>query len=216
MNWARIAGTIAVAGPLALVALRGQVNLNPRPKAEVAEAKLPPHNLRVDTNLVLIPVSVCDATNHPVTGLEKEHFRVFDDKVEQTVTHFAMDDESVAVGIILDISGSMGPKMRKARQAGAAFFQTANPEDEFFLVEFNDQPKLMVPLTFNIEEIQNQLTFTQSKGRTALLDAIMLGLHEIKNSKRPAKRSCSSPTAATIPADIPRPKCAIESAKAMC
>ena len=174
-------------GLLAVIALYGQVAVQPRPKPGSVEEKKPQSNLRVDTNLVLVPVSVCDPSNHPVTGLEKEHFKVFEDKVEQTVTHFAMDDESVAVGLVLDISGSMGPKLRKSRQAAAAFFQTANPDDEFFLVEFNDQPKLVVPLTRNVEEIQNQLTFTQSKGRTALLDAIMLSLHEIKKSPKNRK-----------------------------
>jgi VWFA-related protein len=125
--------------------------------------------------------------NKPVTGLEKDHFRVFEDKIEQTVTHFAMEDEPLAVGLVFDISGSMGPKLRRSRAAAAEFFKTANPEDEFFLVEFNDHPKLVTPLTRNIEEIQNQLTFSQSKGRTALLDAIMLAMHEMKRSKMPRK-----------------------------
>src|SRR5437763_4551831 len=98
-----------------------------------------------------------------------------------------MDDAPVAVGLVLDISGSMGPKLRRSRQAAAAFFQTANPEDEFFLVEFNDQPKLVVPLTRDIEDIQNHLTFTQSRGRTALLDAIMLALHEMRRSDKKRK-----------------------------
>src|SRR5690242_3418084 len=144
-------------------------------------------NLRADSELVLVPVSVFDPTNHPVTGLEKEHFKLFDDKVEQTVTHFSMDDEAIAVGIVLDTSGSMGPKLRRARMAAAAFFQTANPEDEFCLVEFNDRPKLVVPLTRDTAEIQTQLTFTESKGRTALLDAILLALHEVKKSSRHRK-----------------------------
>ncbi len=117
----------------------------------------------VDSNLVLVPVTVCDPNNRPVTGLEKEHFRIFDDKVEQVVTHFAMEDEPLAVGLVFDISGSMGPKLRRARMAASEFFRQANPEDEFFLVEFNDQPKLVAPLTRNTEEIQNQLTFTQSR-----------------------------------------------------
>jgi VWFA-related protein len=137
----------------------------------------------VDTSLVLVPVTVCDPNNRPVKGLEKEHFRVFDDKVEQAVTHFAMEDEPLAVGLVFDISGSMGPKLRRSRMAAAEFFRQANPEDEFFLVEFNDQPKLVVPLTRSTEEIQNQLTFTQSKGRTALLDAILLAMNEMKKSK---------------------------------
>src|SRR5262249_37294138 len=64
---------------------------------------------------------------------------------------------------------------------------TANPDDEFFLIEFNDSPKLSVPLTRNVEEIQNRLTFSQSKGRTALLDAIMLAMQEMKKSKKNRK-----------------------------
>ncbi len=144
-------------------------------------------NLRIDTNLVLVPVSVCDPTNRPVTGLEREHFKVFDDRVEQTLTHFAMDDEPVAVGLVFDISGSMGPKLRVARLAAAQFFRTANPDDEFFLVEFNESPRLVTPLTHDYEEIQNQLTFAQSKGRTALLDAIVLAMHEMKNSHKKRK-----------------------------
>ena len=78
----------------------------------------------------------------------------------------------LSVGLVFDISGSMGAKLAKSRQAAAQFFKTANPEDEFFLVKFNDRPELTVPFTRNTEEIQNRLTFTQSKGRTALLDAI--------------------------------------------
>jgi VWFA-related protein len=81
----------------------------------------------------------------------------------------------------------MGPKLRLSRMAAAAFFKTANPEDEFFLVEFNDTPKMVVPLTRDVEEIQNQLTFAQSKGRTALLDAIFLSLHEMKKSTKNKK-----------------------------
>jgi VWFA-related protein len=143
--------------------------------------------LRVDSSLVLVPVSVCDPTNRPVTGLEREHFKVFDDRIEQTVTHFAMDDEPVAVGLVFDISGSMGPKLRLARLAAAQFFKSSNPDDEFFLVQFNDTPRLVTKLTPEFEEIQNQLTFAQSKGRTALLDAIMLALHEMKNSQKKRK-----------------------------
>jgi VWFA-related protein len=165
-----------------------QTQSQPRPKLGAAiEPRKPQANLRVDLNLVLVPVTVCDPYNRPVTGLEKEHFRLLDDKVEQTITHFAMDDEPVAVGLVFDISGSMGPKLQKARMAAAAFFKTANPEDEFFLVEFNDQPRMEVPLTRDADDIQNHLTFAQSKGRTALLDAIFLAMHELKKSNKNRK-----------------------------
>jgi Ca-activated chloride channel homolog len=152
-----------------------------------APKQRPETNLRVDTNLVLVPVSVCDPMNKPVTGLEKEHFKLFDDKVEQSISHFAMDDEPVDVGLVFDISGSMGNKLRRSRMAATAFFKTANPEDNFFLVEFNDQPKLVAPLTSDTGGIQNQLTFAESKGRTALLDAIFLAFHEMKNSTKTRK-----------------------------
>jgi VWFA-related protein len=183
----RLVGWVLGLGLLAPLAFHGQVAIQPRPKPSAPEQQRPTANLRVDTNLVLVPVTVCDPMNRPVTGLEKEHFKVFDDHVEQTVTHFAMDDEPVAVGLVFDISGSMGPKLRLSRMAAATFFKTANPEDEFFLVEFNDTPKMVVPLTQNVEEIQNQLTFAQSKGRTALLDAIFLSLHEMKKSSKNKK-----------------------------
>jgi len=78
-------------------ASRAQVTTVPRPKLGTPQEPKRTPNIRTDINLVLVPVTVCDPQNHPVTGLEKEHFKVFDDKVEQTITQFAMDDEPVAV-----------------------------------------------------------------------------------------------------------------------
>jgi VWFA-related protein len=188
MAYRRILGLTFALTVAAWLAVYGQqVSVPARPKPGQKEEARPNANLRVDSNLVLVPVSVCDPMNRPVTGLEREHFKVFDDKVEQNVTHFAMDDEPVAVGLLFDVSGSMGPKLRMSRFAAAQFFRTANPDDEFFLVEFNDQVKMAVPLTRDVEEIQNQLTFAQSKGRTALLDAMMLAMHEMKKSKKNRK-----------------------------
>jgi Ca-activated chloride channel family protein len=190
-GWRRILWLLSALGIPLMLGLRAQapaqVEIAPRAKQQPPAHRRVETNLRVDTNLVLVPVSVCDPMNKPVTGLEKEHFKVFDDKVEQTVTHFAMDDEPVDVGLVFDISGSMGRKLQRSRMAAAAFFKTANPEDQFFLVEFNDQPKLVVPLTSDTGQIQNQLTFADSKGRTALLDAIYLALHEMKKSTKSRK-----------------------------
>jgi len=180
----RLACTFVLLAPLAL---RGQVAIQPRPKPSPPEENKPKANIRVDTNMVLVPVTVCNPYNQPVTGLEKEHFKIFDDKVEQTIAHFSMDDEPVAVGLVFDVSGSMGNKLRESRQAAAEFFKTANPDDEFFLVEFNDQPKLLSPLGSSIEEIRNQLTFSPSKGRTALLDGVFLAMHEMRKSQKNRK-----------------------------
>jgi VWFA-related protein len=125
--------------------------------------------------------------NRFVTGLEKENFKIFEEKKEQEIAQFSSEDAPLSVGIVFDCSGSMGRKLEKSRQAVAQFFKTANPEDEFFLVQFSDTADLVQPFTTNLEEIQSRLTFTQSKGRTALLDAIYLALHEMKKAKNPRK-----------------------------
>jgi VWFA-related protein len=136
---------------------------------------------------VLIPVTVTDGMNRFVTGLDKDHFRLYEDKVEQIITHFAAEDAPISVGLVFDCSGSMGDKLKKSREAVAQLLKVSNPDDEFFLVEFNDRAELVVGLTKQSEEIQNRLTFTQSKGRTALLDAIVLSMNEMRKAHNPRK-----------------------------
>ncbi|HMD70269.1 MAG TPA: VWA domain-containing protein [Bryobacteraceae bacterium] len=178
-----------LAAALAAVALDAQVSITPRHKAPPKKEESQPSsaNLRVDTNLVLIPVSVSDPLNRPVTGLERENFRLYEDKQERKITTFSMEDEPVAVGLVFDTSGSMGDKLRESRLAAHTFLRTSNPEDEFFLVEFDSSPRLAVPLTSNAGAIENQLVFTQSKGSTALLDGLMLALHEMRKSRKNKK-----------------------------
>ncbi len=167
--------------------LWAQVTIEPRAKPSVRAEAVPKANIRVDSTLVLIPVTVTDPMNRFVTGLEKENFKIFEDHKEQDLTQFSSEDAPLSVGVVFDCSGSMGSKLDKSRQAVAQFFKTANPEDEFFLVEFHDSAELVQPFTTSLEEIQNRLTFTQSKGRTALLDAIYLALHEMKKARNPRK-----------------------------
>jgi len=145
-----------------------------------------PH-LRVDSDLVLIPVLVTDPNNRLVTGLEKEHFKLYDNKVEQVITHFAQEDAPVSIGLVFDSSGSMGPKLQKARAAVAEFIRAANPEDEFSLVAFSDHARLLAQLGTPPAEIENQLLFIQSHGETALLDAIYLSMSEMKRARHARK-----------------------------
>jgi len=179
---ALLAGGLALFVPLLFHAQ--DVNITPRPKPAPKEDTLPKADIRVTSNLVLIPVSVNDPLNRPVSGLEKENFKVYDDKIPQTITTFAMDDEPIAAGLVFDTSGSMGEKLKRSRMAAAEFFKIADPDDEFFLVEFDNQPRLVVPLTQDTGTIEDQLTFSRSKGSTALLDAIYMGLHEMHKSKK--------------------------------
>ena len=174
-------------GVATVLMLYAQVAIEPRQKPSAGREPKIQATLRVDTSLVLVPVTVNDPLNRPVAGLEKENFRVLDNKVEQTITQFAMDDEPVAVGLVFDTSGSMGNKLRRSRMAAVEFFKLSNEQDEFFLVEFDNEPRLAVPLTKDYGHIESQLAFSRSKGSTALLDAIYLSLHELRRSQRRKK-----------------------------
>jgi Ca-activated chloride channel homolog len=178
----RITGSI---GLIALLAMAGQEGpIHPRPKLGVKKVDTEPApSLRVDTNLVQVPVTVTDKLGRPVVGLEKENFHVLDNGAEQKILRFAMDDEAVAVGFIFDISGSIGKMLHQYQLAAHEFFKTAEEADEFFLVEFESAPKLVVPLTKNAGDIQHEIMLTKSKGMTALFDAVYLAANEIRKSK---------------------------------
>src|SRR5207245_8678704 len=103
------------------------------------------------------------------------------------IPHFSSEDAPRSVGVVFDTSGSMGSKLQKSRQAVAQCLKTANPQDEFFLIQFNDRPELVVGFTSETEEIQNRLTFVQSKGRTALLDGVYMAMNQMKKARNPRK-----------------------------
>ncbi len=140
-------------------------------------------NLRVDSNLVLVPVSVMDERDHPVTGLEQENFRVFDDDAERAITSFAMEDEPVALGLIFDRSGSVAGIRRNEAETTRLFLKTSNPEDEYSLIVFASRPELAVPLTSGNEEVRYRVLTTKWGGSTALFDGVILGLNELKKSR---------------------------------
>src|SRR5467141_4737169 len=127
--------------------------------------------LHIDVNLALVNVTVTDPYNRLVTGLEPDNFRIFEDNIEQEVVNFSSEDVPISIGIILDLSGSMVNKLGKAREAAGQFFKMANPQDEFFLVGFNDQAYLLSPFTEKVEDLQSRMLAISAKGTTALLDA---------------------------------------------
>jgi Ca-activated chloride channel family protein len=144
-------------------------------------------DLQVDVPLVLIPAHVSTSLGAPVTSLTQENFRLFEDGVEQKITHFASEDAPVSVGLLFDASGSMRDKMRKSLEAAAELFKSANIEDQFFLVEFNERPKLIVPFTRRSDEVYQRLLRARPVGRTSLFDAIHLALLQMKNASNPRK-----------------------------
>ena len=143
--------------------------------------------LHTDVDVALVNVTVTDPYNRLVTGLEPDNFRVFEDNTEQEVLTFSSEDVPISIGVIFDLSGSMSNKIAKAREAAVQFFKTANPADEFFMVSFNERAELTSAFTNSVEDLQNRMMATNARGRTALLDAIYLGLSEMRgahNAKR--------------------------------
>jgi Ca-activated chloride channel family protein len=138
--------------------------------------------LQVDVNMVVVNVTVTDPFDRIVTGLDQENFQVYDEKVEQKIVAFSTEDAPISVGMIFDCSGSMGDKIQKSKEAALQFFKTSNPQDEFMLVSFSDQPDLISGFTAKYENLQDRLLTVKSGGRTALLDAIYLGLSEMKKA----------------------------------
>jgi Ca-activated chloride channel family protein len=137
--------------------------------------------------MTLVNVTVTDPYGRLVTGLEQENFRAFEDGAEQEILRFSSEDVPVSIGVIFDMSGSMADKIEKSRLAAMQFFRTANPQDEFFLVNFNDRAQLASSFTGSVEDLQNRLMFTGAHGMTALFDGIYLGLSQIRGAHNTKK-----------------------------
>jgi Ca-activated chloride channel family protein len=139
--------------------------------------------LRVDVNLVQVPTSVTDPMNRLVTGLEKENFSVTDDNVPQTIRYFSSQDAPITIGVVLDLSGSMTSKFTRARKALTEFLRTSNPQDEFFVVGFNDRPSVIVDYTSDVDDVEARMVMLKPENRTALIDAVYLGLDHLRQAK---------------------------------
>lgn len=170
----------------------GNPNLSVQPRTKTASDKNPvlegrQGNIRINTTLVQVNLTVTDPLNRFVTGLTKEYFQAFEDKVEQEIAQFSNEDAPISICVVFDTSGSMGAKLQKSREAVTQFMKMANTEDEFCLIQFNDRPQLVTPFTSDTDRVQSQLTFTQSKGRTALLDGVYMSMAQMKQAHNARK-----------------------------
>ncbi|HEY0263292.1 MAG TPA: VWA domain-containing protein [Granulicella sp.] len=139
--------------------------------------------LQVDVNLVLVPATVTDPMNRLVTGLERENFYVYDDDKLQAIKSFSTEDAPVTIGIIFDLSGSMNSKFVRARKALSEFLRTSNPEDEFFVVGFNDKPAVLVDYTSDPDDVEARMVMLKPENRTALIDAVYLGVSKLREAR---------------------------------
>jgi VWFA-related protein len=184
--------TTAIAAVLAFLppaaAYQSAVDIQPRNllTQRSGEGSDPQIHLRIDTSLVMIPLQATRA-DAPVMDLHGQDFRVYENGSEQNIRYFAQDDAPVSVGLLLDTSASMKGKSQKAAEAAAAFFKTANPKDEFFLIHFDESVRLEVPFTSDTEEIYKDISHTRPYGRTSLYDAVHMGLDVMKDAQYPRR-----------------------------
>lgn len=190
-------GSLIACTALAIVAAAVTPKLIAAQEAPAGPASPPPSGdsvllrkgqpIRTETDLTLVGASVTDPMGRLVTGLEQENFRVFEDGVEQEILRFSSQDVPVSIGVIFDMSGSMADKIDKSKQAAVQFFRTANPQDEFFLVDFNDRAELVSQFTASVDDLQNRLMYTGAHGLTALYDGVYLGLSQMRGAHNTKK-----------------------------
>ena len=124
------------------------------------------------TDLVTFTVTVTDTYGRYVSGLNKNAFTVLDEKQPQDIAFFSDDDAPVSVGVIFDVSGSMGgDKIKRAREALSRFIQTSHNADEYFLIAFNSRAQLLLDKTRDGNAVLDKLMYVQTKNNTALYDA---------------------------------------------
>ncbi len=172
--------------------LPAQKRVSIRPHLEqssqaLSDAATQRSTIKVDAPLVVLNVTVTDPMNRLVTGLRRQNFTITEDRVPQQITHFGAQDTPVSVGLVVDASGSMGYKMAKTREAVAEFFKQSHRKDEYLLVEFNNRPRMITEFTRDTADLQNELIYTESKGRTSLIDAVYLAVSRMRQASNPRK-----------------------------
>ena len=142
---------------------------------------------RADVDVVQVVVTVVDSNNHPVTGLQREDFIVFEDEKEQKIQFLSAEDAPISVGLLLDLSNSMTTKFDFEREAVREFFQNSDPNDDFFAIGFSDRPQILADSTQSIGDIQAKLLTATPHGYTALLDSIYLGASKLNSARYPRR-----------------------------
>jgi Ca-activated chloride channel family protein len=139
--------------------------------------------LRVNVDLVLVPVTVSDPLNRSVTSLKMEDFLLYEENKLQEIRYFSTVSEPASVAILLDVSKSMTDKIGTEREAIVEFFKNAHPDDEYFAIVFSDRPRLLAGPTESIDGVQQKFMAVEPGGATAMLDAIYLAVSEMRAAR---------------------------------
>jgi Ca-activated chloride channel family protein len=143
---------------------------------------------RADTRLVVLPISVADKNGKLVSDLKQNEFKVYENGIEQPIKIFKREDVPVSLGIVIDNSGSMKEKRQKVEVASLDMVKASNPQDEVFIVNFNDEAWLDVPMTSDIKAMQEGVARIDSRGGTAMRDAINGGIDYLKKEGKRQKK----------------------------
>jgi Ca-activated chloride channel homolog len=150
----------------------------------VPDSKTRDFKLSVDVDLVIFNVTVTDSKGHAVKGLSKDNFRVFEAGQEQTIQFVRPEDIPATVGLLIDNSGSMRRKRSDVIDAALAFAEASNPQDEIFIVNFNERVFMGLPhgmpFTSDLNQLRASLQNTRAEGKTALYDAVTTGLKHLE------------------------------------
>ena len=136
-----------------------------------------------DVEEVVVHATVMDDKNHLVTNLDKSAFSVFENNQPQTITSFRHEDIPVAMGIVIDNSGSMREKRDKVNKAALNLVRSSNPQDQVFVVNFNDEYYLDQDFTSNINKLREALEKVEARGGTALYDAVVASADHLKDAQ---------------------------------
>jgi Ca-activated chloride channel family protein len=146
------------------------------------------YTLPVEILEVQLPISVVDKEGRPVDGLKQENFQIFEDKVQQTIKTFRHEDIPLSLGLVIDNSGSMRNKRERVNSSALAFVRESNPEDETFIVNFDDSAYLEQDFTSSIGDLIDALENIDARGETALYDALYLAAEKVtKDGKKDKK-----------------------------
>jgi VWFA-related protein len=145
--------------------------------------------LRVETLEVQLPISVLDKEGRPVDGLKQEYFQIFEDKVQQTIKTFRHEDIPLSLGLVIDNSGSMRNKRERVNSSALAFVRESNPEDETFIINFDDSAYLEQDFTSSIGDLVDALENIDARGETALYDALYLAADKVMKDGKKDKRA---------------------------
>jgi Ca-activated chloride channel homolog len=150
--------------------------------------KVPETTFRVGTDLVLLNVSVFDSSWQIIKGLPRSAFTVYENNVKQEVSVFRQEDVPVSLGLIIDDSASMRNKKDRVASAALAMIKASNPDDEVFIIMFNEEPELTQDFTGKLDVLEKSLHNTRTQGGTAMRDAVVLGIEHLRAKAKRDKR----------------------------